>query len=403
MRDKADEGSLLQMHARRDETSLEERIMKRLRGRHAGVEVEVVREAERKGMYYPRQTDPCDFARKRLEEHRRPVMESLGISEFRGLNERDKESGWVLGCVAGMGRLERDKVYLFSAIDESNKSLAKVDLSSVGRYAIFPGQIVAVYGKNPLGNEIRAETLYFAPSLEEKPRKAGTGRFEVSVVHLLRGQQVGDFLGKLCSDVLVVFGLLDSENISVLEEWMDTSGRQVVVIPPAGAIEAGVVFPSTLLSPPISRILFLSSPSLFSINGFIFGVSSFDALLDLSSSELAHMPQASLELDEDTVLMTDRTWRLCMHLVCQKCFCPVLPSTLKTPVDLGFYSSLSFSRDIDFLVIPSGLAPFYKFARPSFVVNPGKFGTAATIAVDATAPSASLESMVTVTIWSLSV
>lgn len=375
---------------------LEARILRRLnpKGRPE-VKIGPPKE-EKKRLYYPKGPLVYEYITQRLNEHHAAFLEQLGICKFRSLSEPSTEQGWAMGMVTAVGRLTRDTAHLFSTIDSSNRALTKLDLGRLSRFTVFPGQVIAVCGTNPLGHEIKATRVLCASSLEiqlhkaEEIREKYPGPVVVHVLALNPGAGSGSLseaVGEVAGDVLIVVGALHAEDVRVLERWMDASGGKVICIPPVGEMESGFLFPAEHLSPPESRVLFMPSPSVFSINEFRFGVSSFDALRDLASAELSFVSDAGDALaregapPDDHWMDVDRMKRLCMHLVCQKSFCPVFPSHLDTPIDLRCHASLSFPLSLDFLVVPSRLQAFYRFVDPSFVINPGYFGTAARIEI----------------------
>ena len=109
------------------------------------------------------------------------------------------------------------------------------------------------------------------------------------------------------------------------------------------------------------RVHLLPNPCMFRINEVLFGATSHDALMSLSSEEIA------------SNVPGDRLVRIASHFIRQQSFSPMFPSPLAASVqlDLRHAKHWTMGKTPDVLILPSKLAPLARNVHGSLVVNPG--------------------------------
>jgi DNA polymerase alpha subunit B len=110
------------------------------------------------------------------------------------------------------------------------------------------------------------------------------------------------------------------------------------------------------------RITLVPNPATFSIGGVVFGATSVDTLMEMSSDYAErHVPKPRPE----------RLPRLAQHLLEQRSFYPLFPAGKATPLDVTAYGQIQLPVSPDVLILPSKLNPFVKEVNGTLVVGPG--------------------------------
>lgn len=106
----------------------------------------------------------------------------------------------------------------------------------------------------------------------------------------------------------------------------------------------------------------MPNPATFSIGGVVFGATSVDSLMDMSSDYTErHLSSPRPQ----------RLPRLAQHLLEQRSFYPLFPPNKATPLDLSSYAFVQLPVSPDVLILPSKLNPFVEEVRGTLVVGPG--------------------------------
>jgi len=109
------------------------------------------------------------------------------------------------------------------------------------------------------------------------------------------------------------------------------------------------------------RVHCLSNPCTFRINDVVVGITSHDVLMDLSAEET-----------NGNLAPGTRLLRLSQHLIQQRCYYPLFPSS-NINLNLQKFQSTKMPCEPDLLIVPSKLTSFAKPApgETCLVVNPG--------------------------------
>ncbi|KAJ1820065.1 DNA-directed DNA polymerase alpha subunit pol12 [Coemansia sp. RSA 2675] len=280
-----------------------------------------------------------------------------------------------------------------------------LDVRATPSFSLFPGQIVAVEGKNLKGTEFLVSQFRPLPRLPhpcigERPDvlspfnaivAAGpytlSDNFEyeplgVLVDHVLAASpSVVFLLGPFVSEghPMIRDGLVDmlpeeifcakiSPHLSRLREGLPPASL-VYLIPSADDLCCPYVsFPQpqysreTLLQMGVPEgIESLDNPAQVSVNGVVFGVSNIDVLFHLVKEEVSRLPALS-----------DRLPRLAWHLVEQRHFYPLSPPPADCAGVLASQDArLRMQTMPDVLITPSQLKPFVRAHDNVVVLNPG--------------------------------
>lgn len=327
---------------------------------------------------------------------------------FTPLNERcralgvDEEDDVFVGrvCVEGLtGKLNKHAVCLDMG------ARVHLDLSKINSYSVFPGQRVRVKGSLFEG-VLTAEALEPVPlaplmsvPLQKGPVTIWVAAGPFTTTDNLDYAPLQDLLRAARTsvpDVLILCGpFVDMEHPAVKSNRLEVTenGKQEVV-------DAHTLFMLRVawkLNLEPTKIVLVPSPHC-ALSDFVFptpplkdlglGESSWDSApvggLDIPEAVVSAANPSTVDVDELKVAVTaldvlfelskeeksqnctDRVPRLASHLLEQRSFYPLFPSS--APVDLK--QDLAMDTP-DILIVPSKLGVFVKDIGPTLVVNPG--------------------------------
>jgi DNA polymerase alpha subunit B len=339
-------------------------------------------------------------------------------------------------CEAASGKLNKTAVTLEGSIRDSGGMRVKLDLSDMGQYALFPGQVVVVEGMNSTGRRLVAKKIY--SSIPQPPHmttptqlsdyqhgadcQAGapltivmaSGPYTLKTD--LNYAPLADLLAmvqKTRPDVLVLMGpFVDSnhpqvaagemtveyegemvectfedtfamkvkaqiEKLLVTLESEEHCSPKVVMIPSLQDVHQPFVFPQPPMEydfdvPQAQDVVFMSNPATFCVNEVTIGVNTSDILFHMGTEEISRVPQIAGQ---------GRLGRLAEHLLLQRSFYPLFPGTSDAPqLDLRHSKKYGIQKTPDVLITPSKLAHFVTNARVQgsngttncFCINPGQ-------------------------------
>ena len=273
-----------------------------------------------------------------------------------------------------------------------------LDVSRAEKYAIFPGQIVAVDGVNPSGNKIIASKIISdlnSTNKVEFPEKAKISLFAASGPYTtsdnLGFAPLADLLSEILKskpDLAILIGpFLDARHEKVnedLEEAFETFFASKIL---NRIVEAAKSAPNTRFmlvssqfdvhhlpiypTPPFitteiipDNVDFLADPSIFEVgNGLILGMTSTDILFHVGKEEI------SARISGDG----DRLTRLSKHILSQKSFYPLYPPQEDLNVDFEHLEKhCGFEKQPHVTLFPSDFVHFIKDINGGVVVNPGR-------------------------------
>lgn len=161
-------------------------------------------------------------------------------------------------------------------------------------------------------------------------------------------------------------------NVIMIPSLLDAHHENVFPQPPYGdrdmidtsfyAEQLGVLnVPFSNDKDPRKRVHLLPNPSMFSVNETVFGVTSNDVLLSMSSEEISNSTDGN------------RLGRLAGHLIAQQSFAPQFPPADKCLAQMDFRQMKHWQMRVapDILITPSKLAPLCKDVNGTLVINPG--------------------------------
>ena len=282
---------------------------------------------------------------------------------------------------------------------------AKLDLSALDRYSMFPGQNIAVCGcKNPDENIVYVKELRtgVAPPLVSTP--ITTHPINVYIVsgpytpdNNLVYQPLKDFIRVISDakpDLLIMTGpfvadhtkALGSDELKCdfhelfrrkLEFVLNATskiGTKVVLIPSLKDLSHHPIYPQ----PPYSDInlrdpllkglatqkianyshLF-PNPAQFDCNTVRFAVTSTDIVSHMAMQEVA-------------VETKDKFSRILGHLFLQRRLYPLYPPSEEVNLEITKSIHLAINERPHILIVPSQLTPFLRLEGPTLCVNPGR-------------------------------
>eukprot|EP00889_Picochlorum_renovo_P008632 jgi/Picre1/35662/NNA_003123.t1 len=240
-------------------------------------------------------------------------------------------------CDTEGSRLNPQSVILEGSIATSKGARVRLDLSSCSEYRIFPGQIVAVRGKNPTGFCIVAEqmlsTLPFTVD-----RNATTKAFSMVVAS-------GPFTA---ADNLMY------EPLKALIQYCEREKPEVLLLLGPFVDEDHPDIGRGLIDGPLSvpdhpKTLGISNPSTIRYKGTVLGCSSIDWLMSSTREEISKSSGP-----------VDRMTSLASQILSQRSYYPMYPPAENVALDVGRSNTLELVALPEILLTPSELAAFAK-------------------------------------------
>lgn len=302
-------------------------------------------------------------------------------------------------CDSPEGRLNAHSVVLQGHQDISGGATLPMDVSRVGQFSLFPGQIVAAETVNPNGSRLLASKILSDASPELPKVKDRITNLPLSVAVVSGPYTTSDNLGyEPLKDllkyivrhrphvVILVGPFVDSKHgiidkgeydeepfeklferlmSSIYEAAQDTPSTQFVLVSSSRDVHHNFIYPtppyvSTPNKP--ANVHMVSDPVMLNIEGVIFGVTSTDILFHLGKEEIFHPPRSE-----------DRLRRLASHILHQRSFYPLYPPNEDVNVDyehLEKHSQLNVQPHV--LILPSDLLHFFKDINGCLVMNPSR-------------------------------
>ncbi|XP_065661952.1 DNA polymerase alpha subunit B isoform X2 [Hydra vulgaris] len=331
------------------------------------------------------------------------MKQNLMIDDFDSLEIKTEDVLHVTGrvCCDSVGRLNSKSIVLEGSREFSTGKRMPIDLSEAKNYSLFPGQIVAMRGKNISGSKFLPSTIYTGCRLPfySAINKVDTinensftiyvacGPFSTCDETTLSYNPLEDLLSvvlKEAPDILLMLGpfvdvkqpLIERGDIDqTFEELFQYCYHQVLAT--VKNIRTKVLFvPSqrdafhtfVYPQPPFEvvtdgeKIQMMSDPCTLMINDVCFGITSTDILFHLGGEEVSSY-----------AVRSDRLGRLVDHLLQQQCYYPLHPSSEDVNLDYEKFESYAFMPVTpDILVLPSDLRYFIKDLEGCLCINPGR-------------------------------
>ncbi|KAI8093585.1 DNA polymerase alpha/epsilon subunit B-domain-containing protein [Halteromyces radiatus] len=303
-------------------------------------------------------------------------------------------------CDAAEGKLNDKSILLETSRSLGMGKRVKLDISKVNEYSLFPGQIIAVEGKNTTGKSFSVDKILMPPLPDSIEKQTSTN--EITQVIVAAGPYTldSDFsfmplddLLSVCqeeqADVVILMGpfistahpLIAKGQVDQLPEDIfrtqiatklnhfaqSNPGTQILIMPHAHDIfQEWPLFPQPGLSlsslhVTASSIQSISNPSIFEINGSIFAIGNVDILRSIGIQEI------------NKNVPIERLLNLSRHVLQQQNFYPLFPASPGDSIDADQMAHLQLSTKPDFLILPSHLRQFAKLLDDDDVlcINPG--------------------------------
>lgn len=380
--------------------NVEDLIYKKL-NRTANTKTIDIRELQNpinKNLFYIKKNEKHNYIKHRLQSLKQSFLDILEIEDFMPINHMSSTSFYIYGVITKITdqKLSKDNAYISSNIDESNNILLKLNFSNIKKISIFPGQIVALYGKNTY-NEFLVERIHSIPIMDinditmdelvKYESAYANNNLQIAIANgpFVNDPEVLESILENQFDVLILIGPFLSvynENVDCLnyfdsikaslESWLKKSmTSKIVIVPSIDEYRSLIIYPQQKYTDfKNDRIIFVSNPSLFYINEFLFGVCNFDNLMQLAVSEFAECNESDRD-DECTKLLFDgdKICRLSHYLIYQRSFLPVFPN--KQCVDYTCSDSFDIDTMPDVYITTSKLKEFDRNIERTMVINLG--------------------------------
>ncbi|CAD25827.1 DNA POLYMERASE ALPHA SUBUNIT B [Encephalitozoon cuniculi GB-M1] len=348
--------------------------------------------------FYLRKKDKYEYVRHRLISMKPYFLELLGIEDFKPVNNVSDSSFYTYGIITNPfgHKLDSESVFIASSIDGSNDVAVRLNLAHLQRYSVFPGQIVAVKGKNTDGGKMTVEALHCIPVVDINVAKDGEEKkyMQPTIVAFSGPYGPGpefDALDRVLAedaDVLILIGpfigprqygatqspdsMMKEVFIPRIRGWLDrNAGSKAVLVPSTNDMTCLNVFPQGPIGVNDERIVCTGNPCEFFVNEILVAISSLDTPLEISSEECFH--DSGMECSDDAcgklLFGGDRLGRISYHLIFQRTFLPVFPSM--NVVSYSVPESMSMDTAPDIYIVASKLKHFCRDVGPSIVVNIG--------------------------------
>ncbi len=289
-------------------------------------------------------------------------------------------------CDTEGGRLNPQSVMLEGSIATSRGARVRLDLQACGDYRLFPGQVVAVVGKNPTGFCIVAQEIVpcvpFPDAAVNDPSLStpfdvvvAAGPFTPTdslVYEPLKA--IIEYCEREKPDALVLLGpFVDQDHPSISDGLLDATFEdvfalkvvdeveklqekisiKVALMPSIRDVHHDVAFPQKPLELDDGcKTESLPNPATMKYKGTCIACSSVDWLMSCTKEEIS----------KTTAKNVDRLSALAAHVVQQQSYYPMFPTSANVCLDVTRPESFDMVGLPEIVLTPSDLAPFAKQA-----------------------------------------
>ncbi len=286
-------------------------------------------------------------------------------------------------CDTEGGRLNAQSLILEGSIASSRGARVKLDVHSCEGYRLFPGQVIAVVGKNPTGFCIVAqEILYSFPFSDQDQADEETHSFDMVVacgpytptdsMMYEPLKAIAEYCEKEKPDILMLVGpFVDQDHPSISKGTVDAAFDDIFEVKVMEEIRALEEYTKVLIMPSVrdvhhdvafpqqpfeisedSKVASLSNPASIRYAGTALSCSSVDWLMSSTKEEISKAGSP-----------VDRMPTLAAHIVQQQSFYPMYPPSLTLALDVSNPAALDIVAMPEILITPSDLAPFAKCTK----------------------------------------
>ena len=289
-------------------------------------------------------------------------------------------------CDTEGGRLNPQSLMLEGSIAASRGARVRLDLQACGDYRLFPGQVVAVVGKNPTGFCIVAQEIVSTMSFPDSTCGANAGEsapFDMvvaagpftptdsvvyeplkAIIEYCEREKpsslllVGPFVdeghpsisdGMLDATFEDVFALKVVDEVERLQEKLP--GLKVAMMPSIRDVHHDVAFPQRAFEMDDGcKTESLPNPATMCYKGTCIACSSVDWLMSCTKEEISKTSNKNV----------DRMSSLAAHVVQQQSYYPMFPTSANVCLDVTHPESFDMIGLPEIVLTPSDLAPFAK-------------------------------------------
>lgn len=397
-------------------------------GHHSNLEIKDVSDkplTERFKYMFQKILDKSQVLNDYIDKMASLLKKAHKIEEFASISSMHQEDVTVVGRVGcdTNGKLNASSLILRESGSSSSGHSVSLNVAEVNQYSLFPGQVVAVRGKNATGTQFIASSLY--EGLLPQPHKSIGSYTDTLSVFIAAGpfttsesdsyEPLSDFINQVQKenpDLVIMIGPfvdakhemiekcqlnetfdeLFSRKMNSIGECAKRLSKKFIIIPSQRDVNHELVYPqppfvakdivNTLISvmhknkmgqnvnqkerenvtENIEALHFVSDPCTIEVNGCTLGLTSTDVLFQMAGEEISHPPGSS-----------DKMGRLVKHILTQQCYYPLYPPSENVCVDYevyGQHACLPCKPDV--LIVPSELRYFVKNVLGCLSINPGR-------------------------------
>ncbi|KAM3867136.1 DNA polymerase alpha subunit B [Diretmus argenteus] len=350
---------------------------------------------------FQRLRDVRNVLTDKIEELGEGLKSHFHIEEFSPVSLPAQDIVTVLGqiCCDSNGKLNAQSVLLEAGPEQGGQQVP-VDLSELGVYSLFPGQVVAVEGMNTTGRKLVASKLYegvplpfYSPEakqeMDEEPVSVLVACGPYTPSDSLTLDPLTDLIDVIIKDrpdivlllgpfvdskheqiekaqVVETFEALFSRCVTTIVESTKSVGCQLVFVPSQRDVHHHFIYPQPPFTLPdlkdqAQRVTVVPDPCTLLIEGVTFGLTSTDILFHMGAEEIS------------CVAGSDRFSRILKHMLTQRSYYPLYPPVEEVNMDyekFQSYGQMPLTPDV--LIVPSELRYFIKDVIGCVCVNPGR-------------------------------
>lgn len=314
--------------------------------------------------------DKLRYFQMRLKYMEESFLELLKIEKFESINHTSIQPFYTFGMISSLtgSALSVSDCYLFG-VEYENMVHSRLILDDVATYSLFNGQMVALKCTSTNGKDLVVSVIYPFPVLDASEEKKKNLHMLVS-----KGPYSEEKIEFLVAKNVPVLALLGpyiceksaqnsfEEFVEILENKLKKNMvTKIILVPSLDDHTFMSVVPQPGVDLGSHRIHCGENPGVWHMNGHVVAISNFDVISDISSNEITKDSARS----KDILSGKSAIERICHHLIFQRSFVPVFPSSL--PAVLS--SSLNMNMCPDILITSSKTESFFQKTGIASVVN----------------------------------
>ncbi|CAI9715856.1 DNA polymerase alpha subunit B-like [Octopus vulgaris] len=345
---------------------------------------------------FEKKHDQAEYLNEQIDKVSSKLKQKHELERFHHIALSSQETVTIAGrvCCDCESRLNAQSILLEGSHETSSGKTCPIDVTELKDYSLFPGQIVAFDGTNPTGKMFMAKKVYDdvplqqAPLVPEKLPKGSSLNILIAAGPFLTTDSImfeplTDLLNvcqKEKPHMCILIGpFLDEEHTGIqtlkdesyetmftrvcqgIKEIAEQLRCTMVLVPSARDIHNTPIYPQPPFEYGESEFMhFVTDPSLLSINGVVFGITSTDVIFHICNSECFASTNPM-----------NRFKRIIRHLFSQQSFYPLYPSHNDVSVSFSHAESFELPTKPHVLIVPSQFRYFVVDVDDCCCINPG--------------------------------